>query len=370
VDHENNEGDDEGSIAVISSDGKGKEEKLSSGWESIEGVTWSPDGDEVWFASTTGGSRDNLRAVTLARRLRSITNVPGGMWLEDAHNGTVLAVTHQERINIRGVAPGEKAERELGWFGWSLLTDMSADGHKILFTEAGDGGGPNYTVFMRDTDGSPPLRIGEGDAMAMSPDGKWAITKSPKGGPLILVPTGAGESKTLTHDNVDYHRVRWLSDGKRVIASGIEAGHGVRTYMIDLSSGAAKPVTPEGISGTLASPDGKSIVVYGTDGKLGIWPLDGSGLHPIPGLDSSYNASRWSPDGNSIYVASSRSNQSIAKIYQVNLAAGKMELWKTFGEQTPGTIGNSAPIFSADGAAYAYIYVRVLSDAYVVTGLK
>jgi Tol biopolymer transport system component len=268
------------------------------------------------------------------------------------------------------MAPGAKTESELGWFGWSLLSDISKDGRKILFTEAGDAGGPDYTVFMRDTDGSPPSRIGEGDAMAISPDGKWAITKSPKGGPLNLVPTGAGESKPLTHDNAAYISVRWLPDGKHLLASGIEAGHGVRDYMIDIGSGEAKPVTPEGISGTQISPDGSGVAVRTAEGKWGIWPLDGSGIRPIPGLESAYRVSGWAPDGNSVYVVSSHASENLARLYRVNISTGKMDPWRTFGEEAPGTRGTSAPHFSSDGAAYAYGYVRTLSEAYVVTGLK
>jgi eukaryotic-like serine/threonine-protein kinase len=256
ADHENPGGDDEGSVAVIGSNGKDKEKKLSSGWTALEGILWSPAGDEIWFTSTSGGSATNPRAVGLSGKLRTITNVPGGVWLEDLRNGTALMVTHQTRIGIRGMAPGGKEERELGWFGWSELSDISPDGRKILFDEEGDGGGPNYTVFLRDTDGSAPARIGEGNAMAISPDAKWVITKPPKGGPLSLVPTGAGESRQLTHDARSYDAVRWLPDGKRLLAVGIEAGHGARDYLIDLSNGNAKPITPDGIAGVQLSPDG------------------------------------------------------------------------------------------------------------------
>jgi len=42
---------------------------------------------------------------------------------------------------------GWKEEQELGWFGWAQLRDITRDGHKILFEEEGDGGGPNYTCF-------------------------------------------------------------------------------------------------------------------------------------------------------------------------------------------------------------------------------
>jgi Tol biopolymer transport system component len=370
-DHENPGGDDEGSVAVIGADGNEKERKLSSGWESIEGIEWSPAGDEVWFASTNTGSADNLRAATLSGKVRTIANVPGGMWLQDIRNGALLTVTHRERIGIRGMAPGGKEEQELGWFGWSIARAISRDGHKIVFEEEGEGGGPNYTVYLRDTDGSPPARIGEGNALGLSPDAKWAITKRAQGGPLNLVPTGAGETRPLTHDDVSYDYVAWLPDGQHLLAHGIESGHAARDYLIDLGTGDSKPVTPEGIAGVHLSPDGKSTAVRTSDGKWGIWPLDGSGLRPIPGLDSSYNISGWSPDGGSLYVASGRAGQRIAKVFKVNPATGKMDLWRSFGEATgAGITGTGAPLFSSDGNGYAYVYVQILSEAYVVTGLK
>jgi Tol biopolymer transport system component/tRNA A-37 threonylcarbamoyl transferase component Bud32 len=378
ADHENPGGDDEGSVAVIPADGTGKEKTLSSGWESMQGILWSPSGDEIWFTASNSGSALNPMAVTLSGKQRPITNVPGGIWLEDLRDGTALVITHQQRIGIRGQAAGGKEERELGWFGWSIVGDISRDGHKIIFEEEGNGGGVNYTVFLRDTDGSPPARIGEGNAEAISPDNKWVITKPAKGGQLILVPTGAGETRPLTHDSISYGRVRFLPDGKHLIATGIETGHGRRDYLIDASTGDSKAITPEGIAGSVLSPDGRSVVLRGPDGKIGTWPIDASasgagdagGFHPIPGLDSKYYVAGWSPDGGSVYVASSRAEQ-ISKVYRVNVQTGKMEPWKTFGaEGGAGVTETGAPQFSADGSAYAYIYVRILSEAYVVTGLK
>jgi eukaryotic-like serine/threonine-protein kinase len=371
ADHENPGGDDEGSVAVIGADGRAQEKKLSSGWESLEGIFWTASSDEIWFTCSANGSAENPHAVMLSGKVRTITNVPGGLWLEDLRNGTALMVTHQERIGIRGLAPGAKEERDLGWFGWSVVRDISRDGHKIVFEEEGNGGGQNYTVFLRDTDGSPPTRIGEGLPSAISPDAKWVITKPAKGGPLSMVPTGAGEARQLTHDAVSYDSARWLPDGKHLLASGIEAGHGVRDYLIDTSSGDAKPMTPEGVAGVQVSADGKNAAVLGPDGKWGVWPLDGNAIRPIPGLEGSYYVNGWSPDGAFIYVASSRLDQRAAKVYRVNIATGKMELWKTFGgDPGSGMTSAGAPIFSADGNAYAYVYVRVLSEAYVVTGLK
>jgi|HubBroStandDraft_5_1064220.scaffolds.fasta_scaffold00453_14 Tol biopolymer transport system component len=374
ADHQNPGGDDEGSVAVIRADGSNnnKDKLLSSGWTSVQGILWSPTGDEIWFTSTNTGAASNPRAVTLSGKLRTITNVPGGMWLEDMRNGTVLTVASHTRLGIKGMEPGGKEEHELGWFGWSELRDISRDGHKIVFEEEGDGGGANYTVYLRDTDGSPPAKIGEGRALAISPDGKWVVAEPAKGGPLNLLPTGAGEARQLTHDAVSYDQARFFPDGKRLLAYGIEVGHGGRNYIIDLSSGDSKPVTPEGIAGVQVSPDGKSVAVRGPERKRGIWSLEGSNFRPIPGLESNYTVIGWTADGESVYVAdNTRQFAKAAQISRVNIQTGKMEPWRTFGDQMSAGVSTIAsPHLSTDGSGYAYLYVRVLSEAYVVTGLK
>ena len=151
----------------------------------------------------------------------------------------------------------------------------------------------------------------------------------------------------------------------------LDAGHGARDYLIDVSNGTSKPITPEGVAGRRLSPDDSSTAVLGPDGKWGIWPLDGSGIRLIPGLDSNYSVTGWSPDGKSVYVISSRRGDKAAKVYQVNTVTGKMELWRTFGaEVAAGGAGVGGLHFSSDGTAYAYVYSRVLSEAYVVSGLK
>ncbi len=369
ADHEKPGGDDQGGVSVIDLDGHVK--SLSSGWSSVEGVVWSPTVDEIWFTASDSGSAENLRGVTLSGKLRTIANVPGGMWLQDIRAGVALMVTNQIRIGIRGLPPGGNEERDLGWLGWSYLRDLSRDGKKVLFEEEADGGGPNYTVFLRDTDGSPPVRIGEGEGRAISPDRKWVITKPLRGGALSLVPTGAGGARVLTHDNISYGFMRYLPDGKQLLAEGIEPGHGGRDYLIDVSNGNAKPITPEGVMGTHLSPDGLKVAVTGPDGKWGVWPLDGSGLRPIPGLDSKYYVSDWAPDSASVYAFSSQQRTGPAKVYRVNAATGIMDYWKTFGTNLPaGATGAARPRFSVDGSAYVYVYQQTLSEAYVVKGLK
>lgn len=369
VDHENPNGDDQGSVAVIGMDGH--ERKLSSGWTSVEGILWSPSGDEVWFSASNSGASDNLRGATLDGKVRTIANVPGGMWTEDIRDGVVLVVSQQQRISISGVPPGSKEERELGWLGWSTDMSISNDGKKVLFTEEADGGGPNYTVFLRDTDGSPPVRISDGQGLAISPDDKWVLTQPSRGGPLSLVPTGAGEARQLTHDSITYTGAQFMPDGRHLLAAGIEPGHGGRDYLIDTSTGSSKPLTPEGTTGTLISPDGKKVIMRGPDGRVGIWSLDGNTLQLVPGLPPKFNVTGWTPDGSSIYAVTSQLGQKSVKLLKVNTTTGKTEFWKEFGSGLSGGIsGVAPPHFSSDGSAYAYVYVRTLSQAYVAKGLK
>ena len=373
ADHENTVFDDEGSVAVIDTDGRDgeKERKISSGWLALEGILWSPTGDEIWFTSTKTGLSTNPHGVTLSGKVRSIANVPGGMWLQDQRAGTVLMVTHQARIGIRGVASGSKEERELGWYGWSILSGISNDGRKILFEEEGDGGGPNYTVFLRDTDGSPPVRIGEGSAVAISPDIKWVITMPAKGGPMMVVPAGTGESRTLTHDSVSYSEVTWMPDGKHLLASGIESGHGQRDYMIDFDTGISKPITPEGTAGVHVSRDGTNVAVQASDGTWGILPLDGGEVRVTPGLNSTYDVIGWSPDGKSLYAASKGKIDPTSKVYKVDPVTGRIDFWRTFGILAGGSADSVIPpLFSSDGSAYAYEYQLLVSEAYLAKGLR
>ncbi|MGB6383703.1 MAG: protein kinase [Terriglobales bacterium] len=371
ADHQNALGDDQGSVAVIGTDGNSKEKILSSGWISLQGILWSPAGDEVWFTSTNIGGNANPHAATSSGKVRSIANVPGGMWLEDQRNGLTLMVTHRRRVGIRAMPPAGKEEHELGWFDSSILSDLTADGRKVLFEEAGDGGGPNYTVFIRDTDGSPPVRIGEGVGLAISPDEKWVITQPAKGGPLSLVPTGAGEARQLTHDKVSYEKVRWLAGGKELLASGFEPGHGTRDYLITVSNGDSKAITPEDMVGVVPSPDGRSTAVQSPDGKWGIWPLSGGGLSTIPGLDANYRVNGWSPDGASLLVVPTRQREKTGNVYRVNITTGKMDLVKTFGAGlAAGTGGRGGSYLPANDGAYAYMYTQTLSQVYVVRGMK
>jgi hypothetical protein len=76
----------------------------------------------------------------------------------------------------------------------------------------------------------------------------------------------------------------------------------------------------------------------------------------------------FSADGKGVLVASPGIPMEIALI---DLATGHREPWKEIAPADPaGAQSITNILFSADGKAYAYSTLRLLSDLYVVDGMK
>jgi dipeptidyl aminopeptidase/acylaminoacyl peptidase len=138
-------------------------------------------------------------------------------------------------------------------FDVTSVVDLSADGKLILFSEGGAASEKDELAYIRNTDGSPAVQIGKGEALALSPDAKWAILlqRSSSQTQLFLVPTGAGEARQLTNDAINHVDARWFPDGNRILFLGNELGRGARLFVQDLSGvHDARPVTPEGVGGS------------------------------------------------------------------------------------------------------------------------
>jgi Periplasmic component of the Tol biopolymer transport system len=368
-------GDDRGSVAVV--DRSGKKKTLSTGWESAQGVSWSPSGEEIWFTATRAGSSRALYAVTVSGRQRPVANTPSGMTLQDiSRDGRVLFVESNARIGFLGLLPGETKERDLSGLEWSYGPILSEDGKTAVFTEQGEAGGPGYSVYMRKMDGSAPVRLGEGWALAISPDGKWVLTCLIRSTPtqIVLLPTGAGEPKTFPKDEIEHASGpfgTFLPDGKRILFVGHEPGRPSRVFVQDLAGGAAKPVTPEGVVARLLSPDGASLVTQTQMPEgLALTPLEGGPSRPIPGVKSDDRPLRFTADGRSLFLRSD-AKEFPARVFRLDVATGRREVWKELMPGDPAGITLLSPAaISEDGKTVLFIYARSLSDLYLAEGLK
>ncbi len=362
--------DDGGSVDLI--DASGQKKSLSDGWDSIQGVAWSPKGDEVWFSATRTGGDRSLYAVDLAGKVRLLARVPGELTLLDVgREGTVLLTRGNDRAGMIGLAPGETKERDLSWLDWSVPGALSPDGKQILFQEAGEGGGPKYAVYIRKTDGSPAIRLGEGSGMALSPDGKWALARpNTNPSPLSLLPTGVGEMRQVKDDGLNHTGAAWLPDGDHIVFSGIEAGHGMRLYVESLSDGKAKAITGEGVGPNLVlSPKGDLVADIGPDRKIYLYPVAGGDPRLLPGAEPSELPTGWSADGSEVFVI--LRGEIPARVFRIDIATGKRTLWKSVEPADSAGIDTIGRVnLSLDTKSYVYSYVRTLSDLYMVEGLK
>jgi WD40 repeat protein len=363
-------GDDGGTVAVV--DLSGKKRTLPGVFETIQGLSWSPRG-EIWFTAARYGSNRELYASTISGDLRLLARVTGILTLHDvARDGRVLMTHDTNRQEILGLVPGSEKERDLSWLDWSLAGDISPDGKTLLFSETGEGGGPGYSVYMRKTDGSPAVRLGEGGIARLSPDGKWALASvKPSEPQIVLYPTGAGEARFLSREGLRIQRYSWFPDGKRLAVTANETGHGARIYIWDLEGGKPRALTPEGYRTYQkpVSPDGKFIAVSGPDQKLYLYPTAGGEPSPIPGATPEDTVSGWSGDGHALYVY--RRRELPAKIYLLDIATGRKQLWRELmPSDSAGVTGIAPPIATPDGGFYVYSSLRTLSDLYLVEGLK
>jgi Tol biopolymer transport system component len=362
--------DDGGTVTVV--DRRGNRRAVSRPFGSAQGLAWLPSGGDIWF--TAGLANRDLYSVTFSGRETIRARVAGSLTLHDiSADRRALIVRETVRIGTLGLFPGADKERELTWLDWSLARDLSPDGRTLLISEGGEGGGAGYSVYLRQTDGSPPIRLGEGGAESLSPDGKWvlAIVHPTSDAQLVAYPTGAGEIRKIPRDGLNVQVAAWTPDGKQIVFSANEPEHGIRIYVRDFAGGKPRPVSPEGYSmfRRTVSPDGRFVAATGPDQKIYLYPLAGGEPTPIPGSATGDIPSRWTSDGRAVFVY--RRDQMPTKLIRIDIATGRRELWKELvPADSAGVTEVASVIPTSDGRSYVYSYIRQLSDLYLVEGVE
>jgi hypothetical protein len=242
----------------------------------------------------------------------------------------------------------------------------------MLFTENGGTNNVNYIVCLRKTDGSPVVRLGEGMAQQLSPNGRWAFASVPTS-PMqpVLYPTGAGEPVKLDRGRIEAYEsgAFWFPDGQRILFCGIEPGRGSRLYVQEVPAGKPRPITSEGTHLGALSPDGKLALARQSDLSWAIYPVEGGAPRPVPGLAAREEAIRWSTDGQSIYAFDPREIPS--RVERFSLATGHRDLVMTLGTGNRTGLTRVVWVSISDNEhAYAYSCYRMLSTLFVVNGAR
>jgi hypothetical protein len=347
-------------------------------------LKWSPNDDELWFARSTPENPTEVYATDVAGKQRLVERIPQAAMLTDiGRDGSLLLKVAAEPrwFRLVGRAPGDSEDRDLSVLSNPVVADLSNDGRTVLFDDIAYGVNRGVRgVFLRRMDGSPAVRLGDGEAVALSPDGKLALSFTLRPKQLVLLPTGPGEARTLPASYEDWRSALWLPDGRRFIMNAREAGHAWRGYLHDVGGGTPRPITPEHIEPLLVSPDGKLVLAAGPDRSrssalYAIDSIGGGAPRPVHGLDPEDAPVQWCADPGFLFVRAP--GMYPARVFRFNLQTGIKTPWKDLAPSDPAGLFWVGRMYDArdlyitrDGSAYAYMYNRVLADLFLVGGLK
>jgi hypothetical protein len=317
-----------------------------------------------------------------AGSLMPLINSPVSLHLLDVSpSGRLLAAASTVRRELIGRAPGADTEHDLSWLDWSTPRLLSHDGRVVVFEEGNDITEEGYGIYLRHTDGTPPLQLGYGSALALSPDGTHvAVIKHLFSGAmeLVLLPTGTGECRP-----VDLHGLRVMQSRGFWIAGGVSGtlvllGHmgdePNRLFRLPLDGNAGPlAITPADFplapNGHLVSMDGERVLARPARGVAVAFSIAGDGPRPVPGLRPTDLPLQFDRDGRHIYVQSSQSIPSL--IHRVDTVTGERAPWRELSPRdAAGVFTVDRVRVSADGTAYIYSIRRVVSSLQLITGLE
>ena len=371
-------GDNRGYVALFEG---GKVRRLTPEFGGIEGLVWTADGRELWFA----GPQESHWAVMAVRSDVSEANGGRIVWyattdlvpLDMDARGRLLVAGNVLSGPAAGVLQGDPRERDLRWRTWSLITALAPDGRTMLFTNF-DTKDPNYHVYVRRGD-APPVLIGKGRSQALSPDAKWALTITPSAPrKVFLLPTGTGDSRQLDTGTLSPGTAVFVDRGRRVLVTGTRDGTPAGT-VIDLTTSSRHDIDLSVLRGRVyvsyrempvhVSPDGDTFSVTADDGAVMAWKLDGNGPTELLKLGSNERFVGWGRTANDLYVATWDGPK--VRLDTVQRSPARRTPTREILIRDPTGMLHTPNLFlTPDASSYVYTFTRMESTLYLVSGLR
>jgi eukaryotic-like serine/threonine-protein kinase len=358
-------GDDAGFVALAGSDGKRR--RLSPDWRSCQGLAWSPKADELVFsaATTTGGRQ--LYAVTLSGKVRTLATEADRLLLHDVSRTGQLLVSHEQYHLGIIVSAGGQPERDVSWLDAPIVNDISEDGGIVVFAEGGAGVNGSALCFLRRLSEQQPVQLGPGRFPVLSPNGQWVAAISTEMNQIVLLPTGAGESRTLPPGPLSaISNADWIPDSRHLLITGSEKGKSRRDYVQDIEDGPPRPIFEEDVAtaSRAFTPDGRRFVGK-SKGKTMLIPWQGGEAQLVTGLPAGYEIVAFDRDGVHAYVQNLDSLPT--EIDRFEIATGKRTPWKKLAPRDlAGVTGLGPVLLTKDLKSYAYNYESIVSELYAV----
>jgi hypothetical protein len=358
-----------GDLVVLDEEGK----ILWSVKTAADSLAWHPGG-EIWF-TRVAGEDPGLFAAARGGVIRPVLRASGWILHDIAPDGRLLVERGLNRGSIRLRDGTDTKERELSWLDGSVLVGMAGDKGAILFSEVNEAGSRAGGVYRRATDGSPAVRLADGDALAFSEDGRWALVRGSGSPAFSLVPTGAGQPIPLDPGGDRVIAAAFLPGAEpRIVATVGESPDRGRVEIITPAGHRPTGISPGFTPGDVAiSPDGSAIAygaAYGTGTReLTLCQLEKAACRKLP-LPADATPVQWSADGRYLYLRDW--GQIPAHVTRYEISSGAQTNWMTLGpEDSTSVVGLGRILVSRDGRTYAFdsSYVDD-SSLFVVEGLR
>jgi Tol biopolymer transport system component len=360
--------DNRGWVKVV--DRNGTVTTLAGEFSAEEGVVWSADSRSVFFSSVRSGNTDyevHTAAAAGGAPFVTILSSAGSLYVQDRAPDGRVAVTREDTtygVAARGQG-GE--ERDLTLQDQSWGPSLSTDGTFVTMTDGNSG--DDYGVVLRRLDGSPPARLGDGNAGELSPDDRWVTANLFSTGRCVVYPTGAGKTVAVEMGALQQcTSATWFPDGKSLMIVGNEAGKPVRAYRASFPGGKPEAILSEGLQPRALSPDGKYFLVLKADGTMARVEIGGEAV-PVKGLKAADVVLNWSADLQQVTV--SDRGEIPAVVSRLNLETGeRTKVFEVAPANRAGVLGIFVADFRDNGREYAYGYVRTVATLYFVNGLR
>jgi len=355
-------------------DRKGRRRVLSSGWADLHNLAWSPAGNEIVISGSRAQNERAIYAISLSGRERVLMGNALGLLIHDvAADGRLLLENYHEHYGLACLRRGESRERDLGWSDDPYLRSIANDGSRLVFQRGGDPSG----VYLRQTDGTPSVRLGEGSLGELAGDGKSVLmVERGKAPHLVIVPTGPGETRKIPVEGFDLADAGFLPDGKGFFVIAESANREVSFGVVGPDGGRPRIVPAPGVASDKhgwTSPDGQRGAYVTMDRRILVVSLTGGEAVTVPGppLDEGEDLIGWCGDSRSVFVGPWVGEAPLA-IDRLELATGRREPWKRLAPEDSAALIQIGPVVIApDGQSYAYNYTRAfIDDLYVVDGIQ
>jgi Tol biopolymer transport system component len=332
---------------------------------------WDPSGKALWFSASASERSPGIYRMGLDGVVEPVYQAPTYTAVEDVSPGgdlLTLSVIPRMRMECGSKDGGES--RDLSWLDWTLVRDISHDGEWILYGESGvTSGTPG--IYIRRLDGSPGIRLGDGDCWALSPDFRWAlITESERHDDFALLPTGAGAIVRLPSFGLRCTSASWFPDGKGFItlASGKDQGRSL--YWCDLETKTARRIRDE-MFHTIGSisPDGRQILAIDQERRMVIVATDGSSIRRIGPPIETRRPISWNREGSHFFVYDRGTLP--APVFLVDAETGAETLWLEVNPRARSGVSDVNNVrLTPDGMTYVASYAQTLSGLYAMQEVK